>query len=387
MLRRLSFIPLPLRILAGVLILVLLAGAIGGSGGSSGGGSGGFGRFFLPVALLGWAVVIATLLYEFGWLNAVSRIPGLSHFFGFMSNRAAAASRPATGTEQASRAELGEADRRRLATEGMAQLNALIGIEDARDQILQRVIEPSSDDNANPFGVQAPALVVAFAGPQGVGKTTAAMATARILAGRGALGAGHVVAVREVDLRSGSHGSAAALATAKAQQAVGGMLLIEDAGWLMAADAYGGPGPGADFGQGLLDVIQRHPHRILVAMTLTSDEAAGLMQRPEIARWLSKLSLRSIHFDDLPDEALLELMETRLDAAGWELADDDAATAARRMLSDLRTRAGAGFDNAEACRRAAETLVEIARSEGDETARRDRLIGRTIVRIADDQLE
>jgi len=80
------------------------------------------------------------------------------------------------------------------------------------------------------------------------------------------------------------------------------------------------------------------------------------------------------------------VLESELRNAGWHIESEDAVTAARRMLSDLRDRKTPNFDNAIACRRAAEKLIEITTEDFEEKARK-RVIGRDAIRIADEEME
>ncbi|WP_424830249.1 AAA family ATPase [Ruegeria sp.] len=338
----------------------------------------------MVIAILLWAVVLLTLAWNFGWLNSLTRIPGAASFFGFMS---AARSQQNTAGDSGSRGKLSDADRAKLFADARARLAALEGVEATEDDIMVRLIGPAEEDPENPFGTQSPALLALFAGPSGTGKTTAAVSAAQMLTGKGALETANIVTVRKTDLSSGQFGSAAQLARAKAEQAVGGALLIEDAGWLLADDGYGGPGPAEDFGQGLLDVLTQHPQRVFVAMTASTKDAASLQRASDVLRWLSKLTTRVFKFDDLPDDTLVELLEQRLEDVGWALEDDTAAGQARRLMAEIRDRAADNFDNAESCRRVAEQLVELVRGADDEEAYRRKIISRDVIRHMDDQLE
>lgn len=373
--RALSLIPLPLRLAGMVLVGVLLFRLVGGA----------LGSWMIILAVLLWLVVLLTLIWNFGWLNAVAKVPGFAAFFGFMS--AARAQQPVGAQDAGPRGHLSEADRAKLFAEARARLGSLQGIERIEDDILERLISPAIEEPDNPFGTKAPALVALFVGPSGTGKSTAARAAANMLAGKNAIETANVVTVRAVDLRSGQFGSAAQLARTKADQALGGTLLIEDAGWLLADDGFGGQGLAQDFGQGLLDVVLQHPQRIFVAMTASTEDAQRLQRAPEMARWLGKLTTRVFTFDDLGDDVLLDLLEQSLEDMGWALQDDNAATAARRLMGEVRDRAGATFDNAESCRRMAEQLVEVVRRDGADDELRRKVISRDMIKQMDEQLE
>ncbi|WP_216599175.1 AAA family ATPase [Ruegeria sp. HKCCD7318] len=282
---------------------------------------------------------------------------------------------------------MSDADRQKLFAEAFARLSALEGIGPTKDDIMDRLISPAEEDSNNPFGTQAPALVALFSGPSGTGKSTAAIASAHMLTGKHAVETANIVSVRATDLRSGQHGGAAQLGRIKAEQAVGGSLLIEDAGWLLEDDGYGGRGPAADFGTALLDVLRQHPQRVFVAMTASSKDASRLRNSTDVQKWLSKLTIREVSFEDLSDDTLVELLERRLEDAGWELEDDAAADQAFRLMREVRERAGGSFDNAESCRRVAEQLVELVRSEGEDEAVRRKVISREALQQMDNQLE
>lgn len=372
--RALSMIPLPLRIAAMILIGVLLFRVIGGALGA-----------WMPIlAILLWLVVLLTLAWDFGWLNGLAKVPGVARFFGFMS---ASRGQAANAAETGPRGQLSDADRQKLFSEALARLNALEGIRDTEADIMERLIQPAEDDRENPFGTQAPALVALFSGPSGTGKSTAAMAAAQMLTGKHAIETANIVTVRATDLRSGQYGGAAQLGRAKGEQAVGGTLLIEDAGWLLEDDGYGGRGPAEDFGAALLDVLRQNPQRIFLAMTAAPENAVRLKTSPDVQKWLSKLTVRDFYFDELSDDTLVELLEQRLEDAGWALEDDEAADQARRLMGEVRDRAGESFDNAESCRRVAEQLVELVRSDSEDDAVRRKVISRDAIKQMDDELE
>ena len=313
-------------------------------------------------------------------------MPLASGLLGWLSARpAAVANAAAAGAAGAPRGELSASDRKRLSAEGFATLDGLQGLEATRDQIVQRLLDPAEADPSAPFGTNAPAVVALFAGPRGVGKTTAAMATAQILAGMGALKTGSIVTLRGTELRTGAFRSAAEMGQSKAREAIGGVLLLDQADWLLAPDPYGGGDtPGVDLGLAILDAAQQNPRSFLVIATMSDTAAGRLAQDPGHARWLDKLARRMIHFGHLDDDTLSELVEGSLGASGWRLKDDATATAVRRLIAEARSRAGETFDNAEACRRLAEALIEAARGTEPGGARE---VDRGAVRRVDDQLE
>jgi len=349
------------------------------------------GALLMPVMILLWLVVLTTLMYEFGWLNALSNVPVVSGFLGFMTNRAAVSdSAQAPPQETGPRGELSDEDRARLYESGSSTLRSMIGFADVEAEIHERFIKVAQANPDNPFATQSPAVIALFSGPRGVGKTTAACATAQMLAGCKALSTAKFVVLRNSDLRSGEYSGATDLATKKAEQAIDGALLLDDADWLLQSDPYGGAqGPGVDLGMAILDVARQHERKIFIVATMSSTGAEKLSRHEDHGRWLGKLTRRNIEFHAPDENTLLEVLQKQLSGAGWSLEDNAAESSAKRLLLEQAERAGDSFDNAEACRRTAESLVETARQEYDssDSALQQRIIKRNIVTIVDEELE
>jgi SpoVK/Ycf46/Vps4 family AAA+-type ATPase len=319
----------------------------------------------------------------------LARVPTLSSFLGFMSNRAAIAAPAAPGDlAPPPPGELDDAERRRLYNAAQEALDGLRGNDEARNLIYQRIIEPAAANPDNPFASNAPAMIVLLAGPPGIGKTTAAHAIAHLLVGVGAVKTAKIVTVRPTDLRGGEFGSVIQLARSKATAAKGGTLFIDDAGWLLASpDTYGGQeSSGVDFGMTVVDVLGQAPGETVVIATMSEEELGRLKEDTAHARWLGKLGRREIVFDDLDEDALLDVLNSSLAAMNWRLESDDTAPASRRLLVDFRDRKGAAFNNADACRQTAEKLIEITSELRPDLAER-RVITREIILRAEDEME
>ncbi len=378
MLGVLRAIPLPLRVAAAALLFLAIYGLLGKASSS----------IFVVIAIVLWTLTLVVWMYDQGWLNPLTRVPAVSRFLGFMSNRAAVTAQLSPNNEASPPpGELDDSERRRLYNAAQEALAALRGNDDARELIYQRIVEPAAANPENPFASNAPAAIILIAGPRGIGKTTVAHAVAHLLVGVGAVKTAKIVTVRPTDLRGGEFGSAIQLGRAKATAAKGGTLFIDDAEWLLAADPYGGQdAPGVDFGMTVVDVLRQAPGETVVIATMSEQALERLKEDAAHARWLGKLARREVVFDDLGDDALFDVLVSSLAAMSWRLEGNDTAQAARRLLSELRDRKGASFDNAEACRRTAEKMVEVASEEHPDLAER-RVITREIVRLAEEEME
>ena len=359
-----SAIPLPIRIVAGALLIYVLFRLIGGHG-----------ELLLILAAMLWAVVLIALLYECGPLARLGGLPGAGWLLDRITNRTSAPQPLSAGAMPGGRAPppeprggLSDEDRARLLNEAHATFEEIVGQEDACALIETRLFETAraSTDEAPAFGTRAPAVIVAISGQRGLGAEVIARAVAKGYAGHGALKRAHVVALRSHDLRTG--GSQVTVVTGKAEEAIDGTLLLEDADWLMEPDPYGGAtGPGVEAGLAILDVAQRHPQSFLIVATLAEGTDNRLRNDSGHDRWLGRLTVHSVRLKPLDDDELLIVLRRELAAIGCPL-ETEAERAARSLLREVRDHRGPSFDNAEACRRIAEELsaaeTEMALEDG-----------------------
>lgn len=173
----------------------------------------------------------------------------------------------------------------------------------------------------------------------------------------------------------------------RARAARGGTLILDDADWLLTADTYGGDvSPGQDFGTALVDTLSETPRETHVIATIAPQSLSRLVEDPGHARWLGKLSRRDILLRDLDDDALVAVVRGELTSRGWSIEQGRAEQLLARQLAQLRDRKQPDFDNAIACRRVAELLIEIA-TEEDGDAARQRRIDLDTIRAADEEFE
>jgi ATPase family associated with various cellular activities (AAA) len=381
----LSALPFPVRLvllaLGGVVLFKFLSG---------------HGFLLIVLSIVLWAFVLLGLFYAAGYLNAFSRVPLVSSALGFLTAQPAGAASPAAAgasggqpvrsasAPPAAERELSDSEREKCLAEAEAIFESLIGIDDAVATIDQRLLEVARNTKVRGnkgFGFAAPALLVILAGPPGVGKTDSARAIAKLYAGAGILKTGKLITLRERDVKGGYGSSAGDGTLALAKEALDGALLLDDADWLVESDPTFNTTPGVDVGLAILDVAQEHPQRLLLLATMSAAAERKLRQDERHARWINRLTVRTITFDGLGDSDLLELLLRQLDRHGTTI-DPEAETAAVNLIQDARKKTGEErFDNAEACRRLAEELVaaKLARL-GTEGGGQEQVITRTDIR-------
>lgn len=137
----------------------------------------------------------------------------------------------------------------KLLKEGLAELNALTGMNNIKEEInelvkLVRFYKETGRDVLNKFSLHS-----IFTGNPGTGKTTVARIVAKIYKGLGLLERGHVVEVDREALVAGWVGQTAIKTGDKVEESQGGILFIDEA-YALANKTVGN-----DFGQEAIQVI------------------------------------------------------------------------------------------------------------------------------------
>jgi SpoVK/Ycf46/Vps4 family AAA+-type ATPase len=137
----------------------------------------------------------------------------------------------------------------KLLREGLAELNALTGMNNIKEEInelvkLVRFYKETGRDVLNKFSLHS-----IFTGNPGTGKTTVARIIAKIYKGLGLLERGHLVEVDREALVAGWVGQTATKTQEKIAEAQGGILFIDEA-YALANKSIGN-----DFGQEAIQVI------------------------------------------------------------------------------------------------------------------------------------
>jgi SpoVK/Ycf46/Vps4 family AAA+-type ATPase len=228
----------------------------------------------------------------------------------------------------------------------MQQLDKLVGLDDVKQQVrrvtdLMRVRAARAD-----AGLSVPEVSehLVFLGPPGTGKTTVARLIARIYRAIGVVPQGHLVEVARQDLVAGYTGQTAIKTNEAIDNAIGGILFIDEAYALTRS------GVSDDFGMEAVETLLKRMEDdrgrfIVIAAGYGEEMEAFLRSNPGLA---SRFGDR-ITFSEYDSPALVEIFGGMVADQGYVLSDA-AKTTANMRIADSYAHRSASFANARTIR-------------------------------------
>jgi parallel beta-helix repeat protein len=247
----------------------------------------------------------------------------------------------------------------------LAELDAMVGLASVKDEVRARIDEIQVNEWRRSAGLAVGAMShhLIFAGAPGTGKTTVARVYGRLLAALGVLPKGNFKEVARRDLVGQYLGHTAEKTALAFEDAMGGVLFIDEAYTLSRASGAGG----ADFGQESIDTLVKlmedHRHEIaVIAAGYTNEMEEFLSTNPGLASRFVK----TIEFENYSAEELALIVQRMIIADDYVAAPEVGPALLAHFAGITRD---ANFGNAREGRKLFESMRKAQ-------AQRLRLLGR-----------
>jgi SpoVK/Ycf46/Vps4 family AAA+-type ATPase len=239
-------------------------------------------------------------------------------------------------------------------TDLFAELDELIGLPRVKDEMhqLMSFVHVQEMRRADGLGSTDMSLHSVYLGSPGTGKTTVARIYAKMLRELGLLSKGHLVEVDRAGLIAGYVGQTTVKTNAKIDEALGGVLFIDEAYALLPRD-----GRSIDFGEEAIAVLTKRmeDHRNDLAVVVagyTEPMRAFLESNPG----LKSRFLNTLHFEDYTPDQLREIFLGFCRRENYEI-DEDAMRVIDEMIGDAHAARSPSFGNARFCRNLFQQLI------------------------------
>ncbi|MDD6657108.1 MAG: AAA family ATPase [Lachnospiraceae bacterium] len=195
------------------------------------------------------------------------------------------------------------------------ELDDMVGLMEVKREVRKIVSQVGYARQQKEYGLSSSQgfgnLNLLFVGNPGTGKTTVAKIVAKIYKSLGVLSKGHLVEVKRADLVADYTGGTSKLTNAKINEALGGVLFIDEAYdlWHGDSDTYGKESINT-----LVDAIEKNRDNLMVIMAGYEAEIDNMIQNAN--QGLASRIKTKVHFEDYSVEDMCIIFKQNVKKAG-----------------------------------------------------------------------
>ena len=242
-----------------------------------------------------------------------------------------------------------ESKPRKSVDEYLEELNALTGLHSVKERINKIISTVRVNKAMEAAGLQQQGfgtLHMVFKGNAGTGKTTVARMLGNIYRELGVLSSGHVVECDRSKLVAGYTGQTAPMVKAKVQEALGGILFIDEA-YTLASDSFG-----KEAIDTLVADIENYRKELMVIIAGYSDDMDEFLQKNQ---GLKSRFPNEIIFEDYTADEMLSIFKGMVKSRKLILADGMDERIKKMIMLSAKE---ADFGNARGIRNIVDKVTE-----------------------------